>query len=56
MYDLAGRVVLARALDGLGAGPHEVPLDTGPRLAPGIYLVRLTEGRLSATARAVVIR
>ena len=56
VYDLAGRVVLARALDGLGAGPHEVPLDTGPRLAPGIYLVRLTEGRLSATARAVVIR
>jgi hypothetical protein len=56
VFDVAGRVVSARALAGLGPGPHEVPLDAGPHLSPGIYLVRLSEGRRSATARAVVIR
>jgi hypothetical protein len=56
VFDVAGRVVSARALAGLGPGPHEVPLDAGPHLAPGVYLVRLSEGGRSASARAVVVR
>ena len=56
VLDIAGRIVRARALDGLGPGPHEIALDAGPRLAPGVYLVRLTEGPRSAAARAVIAR
>jgi len=56
LNDLAGRRILAREVGGLGAGEHVVDLAEGRRLAPGVYLVRLTRGSESLTARAVVIR
>ena len=56
LNDLAGRRILARDVGRLGAGEHVVDLTEGRRLAPGIYLLRLTRGDESVTARAVVIR
>ena len=56
LTDLAGRRILARDVGTLGAGEHVVDLAEGRRLAPGIYLLRLTRGSESVTARAVVIR
>ena len=54
VLDLAGRRVHERALDST-AGEHVVAFD-GPALAPGVYVLRLTQGTRSATARAVVVR
>jgi len=56
LSDLAGRRILARDVGTLGAGDHVVDLTEGLKLAPGIYLLRLTRGDESVTARAVVIR
>ena len=56
LSDLAGRRILARDVGGLGRGDHVVDLAEGRRLAPGVYLVRLTRGSESLAARAVVIR
>jgi len=56
LLDLAGRRILARDVGALGAGEHVVDLAAGARLAPGVYLLRLTRGSTSLTARAVVIR
>jgi beta-propeller uncharacterized protein DUF5122 len=54
--DLAGRRVVARDVGALGAGEHVVDLAEGRRLAPGVYLLRLTRGGDSLTSRAVVLR
>jgi hypothetical protein len=54
--DLAGRRILSRDVGVLGAGEHVVDLAQGRRLPPGVYLLRLTRGSESLTARAVVIR
>jgi hypothetical protein len=56
LTDLAGRRILARDVGALGAGEHVVDLTEGRRLAPGVYLLRLTRGNESVTSRAVVVR
>jgi len=56
LSDLAGRRLLARDVGALGAGEHVVDLSGGRRLAPGVYLLRLTRGSESLTVRAVVLR
>jgi hypothetical protein len=56
LVDVTGRRVLTRSLDGFAAGNHLVRLDEGTRLAPGIYLVRLSHGGRSVTSRVCVIR
>jgi hypothetical protein len=56
VVDVAGRRVLTRSLAGLAAGCHLLRLDTDARLAPGIYLLRLTRGSRTLTARAVIVR
>jgi hypothetical protein len=56
LTDLAGRRILARDVGMLGPGEHVVDLAEGHRLAPGIYLLRLTRGSESLTSRAVVLR
>ncbi len=56
LVDVAGRRVFSRSLDGFAAGEHRLRLDAGADLAPGIYLVRLTWGRRSLTARVCVVR
>jgi hypothetical protein len=56
VVDVAGRRVLARSLAGFAAGNHLLRLDTGERLAPGIYLLRLSQGGRAVTSRVCVIR
>jgi cellulose/xylan binding protein with CBM9 domain len=56
VLDLAGRRVSLREVGGLGAGRHVVALDAGARLAPGAYIMRLTQERRSVCARGVVVR
>lgn len=55
-FDAAGRRVASRDLGALGAGTHLVDLGDGAHFAPGLYLLRLTHGGESRTARAVVMR
>jgi hypothetical protein len=55
LFDLAGRRVAARDVGSLGAGRHSVELAPAHRLAPGIYLVRLTQGDGSRVARVAVL-
>ena len=56
LYDVNGRRVRSLDLGPLGAGGHELRLDRGAPLSPGVYLLRLTQGARSLTARAVVLR
>ncbi len=56
VVDVSGRRMLSRSLAGLPAGSHQLRLDDGTRLAPGIYLLRLSQGERSLTARACVVR
>ena len=56
VYDLSGREVRSRQVGSLGAGRHLVSLGAPGTLAPGIYLVRLMQGRRQLVARAVVVR
>jgi len=56
LLDLAGRRVVSRQVGALGIGPHTVTLGEGRAVRPGVYFVRLTQGGLSHTAKAVVLR
>ena len=51
-----GRRVRARDVGSLGAGSHELRLDAEASLAPGVYLLELTQGARTLTTRAVVVR
>lgn len=55
LLDVGGRRVHVQALDGLGPGRHEVPLDTRRALGSGVYFLRLTQDGLSATRRVAVL-
>jgi hypothetical protein len=48
--------VAGEEVGALGAGAHVVALTPRERLAPGVYLLRLTQSGRSRTGRAVVIR
>ncbi|HKQ59079.1 MAG TPA: T9SS type A sorting domain-containing protein [Candidatus Eisenbacteria bacterium] len=55
LLDISGRRVRERSVS--GAGQQMVDLSAGgPRLTPGIYLVRLTQGKRSVVTRASVVR
>jgi len=54
LLDVAGRRVATREVGSLGAGPHSTNLGTGQHLAPGLYLVRLTQGTNTRVTRAAV--
>jgi hypothetical protein len=56
LLDLAGRRLRVTDVGGMGGGTHVVKLGEGRVLPAGMYLVRLTRGGRSLTARAVVIR
>lgn len=56
LVDVSGRRLSYREVGGLGPGPHVVDLDPDGRLRPAIYLVRLTRGSRSQTARVCVVR
>jgi flagellar hook assembly protein FlgD len=57
IFDVAGRQVWLRQMGALPAGPHSVAWDgrdsDGRETAAGVYLVRLTAGSGSRTARVV---
>ena len=55
VYDALGREVAVVASGEKAAGRHEAALD-GAALAPGVYVVRLTSGAETATARLTVVR
>jgi hypothetical protein len=56
LLDLAGRRVAEHDLGGLGPGRHLLHLDQAAHLAPGLYLLRLTHGARTLTARGAVVR
>lgn len=56
LFDVIGRKVGSREVGGLGAGNHVLRLADGSTLAAGAYLLRLTRGSRSLTARGVVVR
>ena len=55
LFDIGGRRVAVMDASPLGAGPHELDLSTGRRLAPGVYVVQLREGAAVRRTRAVVL-
>jgi hypothetical protein len=55
LVDVSGRKVRDREVGSLGPGVHVVDLAAGTRLAPGIYLARLSQGADSRTARIAVV-
>ena len=54
LFDVSGRQVAARRLDGMGAGSHTVELGGRSKLPPGFYVIRLSQGGLGLTTRAVI--
>jgi parallel beta-helix repeat protein len=56
VIDLQGRRIVRRELAGLGRTGQVVSLPETRALPPGVYVVRLSQGGRSVTARAVVVR
>jgi hypothetical protein len=56
LYDVSGRQVQKLDVGALGAGQHTLDLGQGQHLAPGLYLVRLTQGANTRTTRVAVFR
>jgi hypothetical protein len=54
LIDVGGRRWVDRAVGSLGAGRHAIAL-RDPRMPPGVYLVRLTQGASARVARVAVI-
>ncbi len=55
VWDIAGRRVDSRAVGSLGRGRHVAEFGAGARLAPGVYLVRLSHPAGDRTTRVVVL-
>ncbi|OGF14586.1 MAG: hypothetical protein A2W00_07300, partial [Candidatus Eisenbacteria bacterium RBG_16_71_46] len=55
LLDVAGRRMAAREVGSLGVGRHSVNLAEGRHLAPGIYMVLITQGAERHVRRAVVL-
>ena len=55
LMDVMGRRITARELGSLGAGRHRVDLGAGQRLAPGVYMLRLTQGSEARGVRVTVV-
>jgi hypothetical protein len=56
LVDVSGRRVVEREAGSLGVGRHVVDLAAGRRIAPGLYLVRLTQGASVRVTRVTVLR
>ncbi|HET9328667.1 MAG TPA: T9SS type A sorting domain-containing protein [Candidatus Eisenbacteria bacterium] len=54
LFDVTGRQVAERRVDGLGAGWHVIELG-GSRLPAGVYVIRLTQGGHTLAARAALV-
>lgn len=55
MFDLRGRLVAQRRLDGFGVGTHVLSIPEADKLASGIYVVRLTQDSASAVQRITIL-
>ena len=55
LVDLAGRRLERYQVGAFGAGRHTVDMGRGRRLAPGVYLVRLSQGRGTQSRKVCVI-
>jgi hypothetical protein len=55
LVDVSGRSVSAVDVGALGAGTHALDLAVGRQLAPGLYVVRLTQGGEVRTARVTLL-
>ena len=55
LFDVRGRRVVSPSLAGLGAGPHALRLEGRTALAPGVYVVRLSEGARAVERKLVVL-
>ena len=55
LLDVSGRRVVEREVGSFGAGRHTLDLGEGTHLLPGLYLVRLTQGANTRTARVTVL-
>jgi hypothetical protein len=55
LLDIMGRRIASRDLGALGAGRHRVELDSGLELAPGVYLLRLTQAGLARVTRVTIV-
>ncbi len=56
VLDIAGRRAIVRGVGELGPGRHVVGFTGEQKLAPGVYLIRLTQLGRSVTTRGVVLR
>jgi hypothetical protein len=56
VYDLAGRRLLARAIDDPEPGPHRIELAEAAAWKAGIYFARLSQGIRSARAKWCLLR
>ena len=55
LMDVSGRRVATREVGALGAGRHVIDLAESRHLAPGLYLVRLTQGSNTRSVRVALI-
>ncbi len=55
VFDVSGRRLVAREVGTLGAGIHRIALGSGT-LAPGFYVIRLTQAGATRIQRGVVLR
>jgi hypothetical protein len=55
LLDIAGRRVIEREVGSLGVGRHLAHLAHEVQLAPGLYVVRLSQGGSTATRRVCVL-
>jgi hypothetical protein len=55
LVDVSGRRIAEREVGSLGVGQHTLDLGEGQRLAPGLYLVRLTQGMNTRVARVAML-
>jgi len=56
LFDLKGRMIAQQDVGALGSGGHRVELSPSRQLPAGVYLVRLTRGDRTLTAKACVVR
>src|SRR5205085_1673604 len=56
LFDVSGRQLASRRVEGMGPGWHAVTLGDPTNLPAGLYVLRLTQGGRSLTSRAAVVR
>jgi len=56
LVDVSGRRLVQCEVGSLGGGRHTVDMAAGGRLAPGIYMVRLTQGASVRVVRVTMLR